>query len=56
MNNKKFTFLIPCYNCENFIYRNSIQLINKIKKIKINFNLIFINDGSSDNTLRELKK
>jgi len=56
MNNKKFTFLIPSYNCENFIYRNSTKLINKIKKTKISYELIFINDSSSDNTLKELKK
>ena len=56
MKNKKFTFLIPCYNSENFIYQNSIKLIKKIKKTKISFNLIFINDASSDSTLKELKK
>ena len=56
MNNKKFTFLIPSYNCENFIYQNSIKLMNKIKKTKIFYELIFINDASSDNTLKELKK
>ena len=56
MNNKKFTFLIPSYNCESFIYKNSIKLINKIKKTKIYYELIFIDDASSDNTLKELKK
>jgi len=56
MNSKKFTFLIPSYNCENFIYKNSIKLIDKIKKTKIYYELIFINDASSDNTLKELKK
>ena len=56
MKNKKFTFLIPCYNSENFIYQNSIKLIKKIKKNKISYNLVFINDASSDSTLQELKK
>jgi len=54
--NKKFTFLIPCYNSEKFIYKNSIRLIKKIKKTKISYNVIFINDASSDNTLNILKK
>lgn len=54
--NKKFTFLIPCYNSEKFIYKNSIRLISKIKKTKIIYNLIFINDASSDSTLDLLKK
>ena len=56
MKNKKFTFLIPCYNSEKFIYQNSIRLIKKIKKTKISYKLIFINDASSDTTLQELKK
>jgi len=56
MKNKKFTFLIPCYNSEKFIYKNSIRLIKKIRKTKISYKLIFINDASSDNTLQELKK
>ena len=54
--NKKFTFLVPYYNSEKFIYKNSIRLIKKIKKTKILYKLIFINDASSDNTLNILKK
>tara|TARA_B110000305_G_scaffold49029_1_gene52698 strand:- start:2057 stop:2809 length:753 start_codon:yes stop_codon:yes gene_type:complete len=56
MKNKKFTFLIPCYNSEKFIYKNSIKLIKKIKKTNISYKLIFINDASSDNTLQVLRK
>ena len=56
MKNKKFTFLIPCYNSEKFIYKNSIKLIKKIKETNISYKLIFINDASSDNTLQVLRK
>ena len=56
MKKKKFTFLIPCYNSEKFIYKNSIKLIKKIKESKISYKLIFINDASSDNTLQVLKR
>tara|TARA_B100000900_G_scaffold401303_1_gene405838 strand:+ start:474 stop:1214 length:741 start_codon:yes stop_codon:yes gene_type:complete len=56
MKNKNFTFLIPSYNCENFIYKNSSKLIKKINKLKISYKIIFINDASSDNTLKELKR
>lgn len=56
MKNKKFTFLVPSYNYAKLIYQNSTKLINKIKKSKISYELIFINDGSSDETLEELKK
>ena len=53
---KKFIFLIPCFNCEKFIFKNSKKLIKEINKNKINYELLFLNDGSSDNTLNELKK
>ncbi len=53
---KKFTFLIPCFNCEKFILKNSFKLIKKIEKSRINYQIIFINDGSNDNTFLELKK
>jgi polyisoprenyl-phosphate glycosyltransferase len=56
MTKKKFTFLIPCFNSEKFIYKNSTKLIKKIKESKISFRLIFINDASSDKTLQVLKK
>jgi len=56
MNKKVFTFLIPCFNCDKFIFKNSLKLIKKIKKTKIHYNLIFLNDGSTDDTLTELKK
>ena len=56
MNKKVFTFLIPCFNCDKFIFANSLKLIKKINLTKINYNLIFLNDGSTDNTLTELEK
>ena len=56
MNKKVFTFLIPCFNCDQFIFKNSLKLIKKINQSKIHYKLIFLNDGSTDNTLAELKK
>ncbi len=56
MSKKVFTFLIPCFNCDQFIFRNSLKLIKKINQTKIHYNLIFLNDGSTDDTLVELKK
>ena len=53
---KKFSFLIPCYNCEKFILSNGFKLLKKIKKNKINFEVLFLNDGSEDGSLKELKK
>ena len=51
---KKLSIIIPVYNEENTI----LQILNKIKLCKIeniNFEIIVINDGSSDNTLNILE-
>lgn len=57
MDNKKISLIIPCYNEEEtlpIIYRE----IDKISKYMINesFEIIFINDGSKDNTLKILRE
>lgn len=52
---QKFSFLIPCYNCEKFILNNGYKLLKKIKRNKIKFEILFLNDGSKDNSLERLK-
>lgn len=47
----KLSFIIPCYNAEHFITR-CIDSIN----INLPFEIIAIDDGSTDNTLDVLKK
>ena len=42
--------IIPCYN----EYRTIRKVINNIQKIKINFKIILIDDGSNDGT-KEIK-
>ena len=53
---KKISIIIPCYNEEQaipYFYKE----INKIsKEIKANFEFIFVNDGSKDNTIGIIKK
>ena len=53
---KKISFIIPCFNEE----KNVLIIYDKIKKIYQQQNyeveIIFIDDGSSDNTLYELKQ
>lgn len=46
--------VVPCYNEE----KNILKYYNEINKHlkNIDFNIIFVNDGSSDNTLKEIKK
>lgn len=51
-NNKKVSILIPCYN-EGKILQTTIDGINRIEYPK--FEVIFVNDGSLDNTLFVLK-
>ena len=48
----KYSFVIPCYNCGNFIEKNILKLEHKLKKLNIKYELILIDDGSSDKTLK----
>ena len=52
----KITFIIPCYNAAEIIVKNNRKLHKFIKKKKIKEKIIYINDGSRDSTLQELKK
>lgn len=53
---KKISIIIPCYNEEETI-PYFYEEINKVsKEIKYNFEFIFINDGSKDNTINIIKK
>ena len=53
---KKISIIIPCYNEEQSIpyFYKEIDKISKI--IKANFEFIFVNDGSKDNTIGIIKK
>ncbi len=53
---RSISIIIPCFNDENKIIKNLYYLKKKLKKIKIKYELIVINDGSSDHTLIRLKK
>lgn len=53
--NYLFSIVIPVYNEEKII----LESLKKLKKFKLNkclFNIIFVNDGSTDKTLSYLKK
>ena len=52
----KLTFVVPCYNEEKNIKLFYDDVASNFKKSKYDIELIFINDGSKDNTLVELKK
>lgn len=48
--------IVPCYNEEESIPLFCEEMHKVIKKVKVNWEIIFINDGSTDNTLEVLKK
>jgi glycosyltransferase involved in cell wall biosynthesis len=50
----KLSIIVPCYNEEEMVSIFYNTIIEELKKIKINYELIFVNDGSKDNTLDEL--
>ncbi len=54
-NNDLLSVIIPCYNEEEVIEETYKRLKNVLEQNKIHYELIFINDGSSDNTLSILE-
>ena len=50
----KLEIVVPCYNEEKNIEKFFNEINNVLKDI--DFNIIFVNDGSSDNTLEKIKK
>ncbi|MBR3523627.1 MAG: glycosyltransferase family 2 protein [Bacilli bacterium] len=54
---KKISIVIPCYNEEEAIpyYYDVMQAVVKKMSKKSTFEFIFVNDGSTDNTLGELR-
>ena len=55
---KKISIVVPCYNEEESIplfYEEVSKVVEKMKS-KCTFEFIFINDGSKDKTLEELRK
>jgi len=53
---EKISVIVPCYNEEANIKLFYDELKKVLKKTKIELELIFVDDGSSDNTLLEIKK
>jgi glycosyltransferase involved in cell wall biosynthesis len=50
------SIIIPCLNEERNIYSLLFKTFEKLEKENLKFEIIVINDGSSDNTLIEAKK
>lgn len=53
---KDLSVILPCFNEEDNVVRIPEELIKELDKLKLDYEIIAVNDGSSDNTLHELKK
>lgn len=57
---EKISIIVPCYNEEKAIplfYNETERVIKEdFAKINVKFEYIFVNDGSTDNTLHEIKE
>lgn len=51
---KKLSLIIPCYNEEQVISQTADTVIKKLDEFGYSFELIFVNDGSTDGTLTKL--
>ena len=47
---KKISVIVPCFNEENNLDKFLKRLSHSLNEIKLDYNIIFIDDGSSDNT------
>lgn len=54
--NKVISVIIPIYNEEQILPELHERLTQSVKKITEDYELIFVNDGSADNSLNELKR
>ena len=52
----KLSIVVPCYNEEKNVSLFYDEFVRVFKKIKGDYEFVFVNDGSRDNTFIELKK
>ena len=56
MKKKILSVVVPCYNEERslpYFYKEIVKIAKKMKEV--DFEFIFVNDGSKDNTLDVIK-
>ena len=56
MNLNKITIVVPCYNEENYIDKLTDKLLLQCDALKLDYEIIFVEDGSTDNTFDEITK
>lgn len=56
-NNSDFiSFIIPAYNEGEKIYKNLLECLRVVRRYGVPFELVVVNDGSSDNTIQEIRR
>ena len=55
MTKYKLSVVMPVYNQEEFIYRNLLEALKTFRRYGKNFEIVAVNDGSTDKTLDEMK-
>ena len=52
---EKISIIVPCYNEEEALPHFYKEAVNILKKMSLKYELIFVDDGSNDNTLKIIK-
>ena len=52
----KLSIIVPCYNEEDNIKPFSVKVYETLKNQKLKYEIIFVNDGSKDNTIKKLSE
>ncbi|GAA3613985.1 glycosyltransferase family 2 protein [Flavivirga amylovorans] len=56
MVNKKLSFVVPVYFEEEVISRFIMEMTEELKNLSISYEIVFIDDGSTDNTVSIIKQ
>ena len=48
--------IIPCYNLENVVKTTVKNILKNLEKYTNSFEILIVNDGSTDNTLKVLQE
>ncbi len=52
----KLTLVMPCYNEGTRVYRNLLETVTQLERFCDSFRIVAVNDGSTDDTLSEIKR
>lgn len=56
MNLNKITIVVPCFNEGMLIDKLTDKLIKECNSLQLNYEIVFVDDGSKDNSFKEIEK